>query len=81
MGLPVSGFPNMSAIAQEDSLGNRYLDASDFLKNGIPATILATLVIVGPGYFIMRLLGCVGRTPCARLLRFTDLLSTPVDSL
>lgn len=50
MGLPVSGFPNMSAIAEEDSLGNRYLDATDFLKNGIPATVLATIVSRCPSF-------------------------------
>ncbi|KAJ9123204.1 hypothetical protein QFC22_001397 [Naganishia vaughanmartiniae] len=44
MGLPVSGFPNMTAITQENKLGQRYIEASDFLKNGIPASILATIV-------------------------------------
>ncbi|KAJ9107551.1 hypothetical protein QFC21_001010 [Naganishia friedmannii] len=44
MGLPVSGFPNMTAITQENKLGQRYIEASDFLKNGVPASILATIV-------------------------------------
>nr|ODN89069.1 phosphate transporter [Cryptococcus depauperatus CBS 7841] len=57
MGLPVSGFPNMTAIAQENKIGHRYLGASDFLKNGVVASILAMLVIVTVGYAIMRGLG------------------------
>lgn len=44
MGLPVSGFPNMTAITQENKLGQRFIGASDFLTNGIPASILATFV-------------------------------------
>ncbi|KAH8923124.1 SPX-domain-containing protein [Atractiella rhizophila] len=57
MGLPVSGFPNMSASNMESELGQRYLQVTDFLKNGIPASVLATLVVITVGYAIMRLLG------------------------
>jgi phosphate transporter len=57
MGLPVSGFPNMTAITQENKLGHRFINANDFLKNGIPASILATFVICTIGYAIMRTLG------------------------
>ncbi|KAK4688593.1 phosphate transporter, partial [Tremellales sp. Uapishka_1] len=57
MGLPVSGFPNMTAITQENKLGQRFIEASDFLKNGVPASILATFVIVTVGYAIMRSIG------------------------
>ncbi|ORX38546.1 SPX domain-domain-containing protein [Kockovaella imperatae] len=57
MGLPVSGFPNMTAITQENKLGQRFIGASDFLKNGIPASILTGFIIVTVGYAIMRGLG------------------------
>ncbi|WVQ74954.1 hypothetical protein IAR50_004562 [Cryptococcus sp. DSM 104548] len=57
MGLPVSGFPNMTAITQENKLGQRFIGASDFLKNGIASSILAMFVIVTLGYAIMRGLG------------------------
>ncbi|KAF8547919.1 hypothetical protein OG21DRAFT_1599587 [Imleria badia] len=43
MGMPVSGFPNQLAVAQEDDLGQVYLTNINFLKNGIPASIIATL--------------------------------------
>ncbi|KAG0349135.1 low-affinity phosphate transporter, partial [Gamsiella multidivaricata] len=33
MGLPVSGFPNMNAIALEDEMGMPYLKTMDFLKS------------------------------------------------
>ncbi|KAH9481898.1 putative transporter C3B8.04c [Psilocybe cubensis] len=42
MGMPVSGFPNQTAATQEDELGDLYLTNVDFLKNGVPASIIAT---------------------------------------
>ncbi|GAA6054153.1 hypothetical protein NBRC10513_006151 [Rhodotorula toruloides] len=57
MGLPVSGFPNLQAINQEDELGQRYLDPRDFYVNGLPASVVATVIIVTLGYVIMRLIG------------------------
>lgn len=44
MGMPVSGFPNQTAATQEDEMGKPYLSNIDFLKNGVPASVLATLV-------------------------------------
>ncbi|KAF9111713.1 low-affinity phosphate transporter [Mortierella sp. AM989] len=57
MGLPVSGFPNMNAIAMEDELGIPYLKTMDFLKSGVPLSVLATLCVVTIGYGIMSALG------------------------
>ncbi|KAF9356734.1 low-affinity phosphate transporter [Mortierella sp. AD094] len=57
MGLPVSGFPNMNAIAQEDEMGIPYLKTMDFLKSGVPLSVLATLCVVTVGYGIMSALG------------------------
>ncbi|ORY35603.1 SPX domain-domain-containing protein [Naematelia encephala] len=57
MGLPVSGFPNMTAINQENKLGQRYIGPQDFLRSGIVSSVLATFVIVTIGYAIMRGLG------------------------
>lgn len=34
----------MISAAQEDELGRLYLTNVDFLKNGVPASIIATLV-------------------------------------
>jgi hypothetical protein len=34
----------MTSAAQEDELGRLYLSNVDFLKNGVPASIIATLV-------------------------------------
>lgn len=56
MGLPVSGFPNISAINQEDSMGERYLGTNDFIFNGIPATVIAAGVVDTVGYVIMKLM-------------------------
>ncbi|KIK60132.1 hypothetical protein GYMLUDRAFT_244566 [Collybiopsis luxurians FD-317 M1] len=57
MGMPVSGFPNQTAATQEDDLGELYLSNVDFLKNGVPASIFATLVVATVGYSIMFAIG------------------------
>ncbi|CAO1634374.1 unnamed protein product [Jaminaea pallidilutea] len=56
-GLPVSGFPNMTAVSQIDSTGKRYLSSTDFLKVGVPASIASTAIIGSVGFLMMRLLG------------------------
>lgn len=56
-GLPVSGFPNMTAVSQVDSVGRRYVTAKDFLKVGVPASIVATAVVGSVGFLMMTLLG------------------------
>ncbi|KAI0545485.1 SPX-domain-containing protein [Xylaria curta] len=41
MGLPTSGFPNMTAIMKEDATGERYLSVKHFISRGIPSSILS----------------------------------------
>ncbi|KAJ3116781.1 low-affinity phosphate transporter [Phlyctochytrium bullatum] len=53
MGLPVSSFPNMNAISLEDPTGEPWLAVSDFLKVGLPASVVAWGAIIGVGYPIM----------------------------
>jgi di/tricarboxylate transporter len=50
MGLPVSGFPNMTAVSVEDQLGNRFVHTSDFIKYAVPASLFSWAVIVTLGY-------------------------------
>ncbi|PFH46462.1 hypothetical protein AMATHDRAFT_69824 [Amanita thiersii Skay4041] len=57
MGMPVSGFPNQTAATQEDELGENYLTNVDFLKNGVPASMMAALVVSTVGFALMRLIG------------------------
>ncbi|KAH7906949.1 SPX domain-containing protein [Hygrophoropsis aurantiaca] len=57
MGMPVSGFPNQTAATQEDDLGQVYLTNIDFLKNGVPASIIATLVVATVGFLLMTAIG------------------------
>ncbi|KAH7341753.1 Sodium/sulfate symporter [Rhizoctonia solani] len=54
MGMPVSGFPNQTAATQEDEMGKVYLSNTDFLKNGVPASVVATMVVATVGYGLMR---------------------------
>eukprot|EP00892_Ulva_mutabilis_P010916 jgi/Ulvmu1/8197/UM041_0006.1 len=57
MGLPVSGFPNMTASALETSLGTPYAELQDFLVIGLTSTVIAWSVIVTLGYLIMYCIG------------------------
>ncbi|TFK93792.1 Sodium/sulfate symporter [Polyporus arcularius HHB13444] len=57
MGMPVSGFPNQTAATQEDEMGQLYLSNVDFLKNGVPASIIAAMVVATVGYLLMRAIG------------------------
>jgi uncharacterized membrane protein YczE len=51
------------SATQEDELGELYLSNVDFLKNGVPASIIATAVstggVVRPGTWVLML--CLGR--------------------
>ncbi|KAF2405030.1 SPX domain-containing protein [Trichodelitschia bisporula] len=56
MGLPTSGFPNMTAIMMEDSqTGQRYLQVKHFITRGVPASLITFAVVVTLGYGLMRL--------------------------
>ncbi|KAJ4317536.1 low-affinity phosphate transporter [Neodidymelliopsis sp. IMI 364377] len=58
MGLPTSGFPNMTAIMMEDQrTGQRYLDVKHFLTRGVPASIITFIVIITVGYGLMLAVG------------------------
>ncbi|KAJ3360776.1 low-affinity phosphate transporter [Allomyces javanicus] len=56
-GLPVSGFPNMNAVAQEDRDGKRWLAAIDFLKVGVPASICVYGIVLSVGYGLCLAIG------------------------
>ncbi|KAJ3029546.1 UNVERIFIED_CONTAM: low-affinity phosphate transporter [Siphonaria sp. JEL0065] len=57
MGLPVSSFPNMNAISQQDSVGVPYISVVDFHKVGLLSSVVAWAAIVTLGYYSTYLLG------------------------
>ncbi|KAG1465789.1 hypothetical protein G6F56_004817 [Rhizopus delemar] len=57
MGLPVSGYPNMSAVMLEDPSGKPYVTTKDFIITGIPTSIICTCLIFTMGYGIMSGIG------------------------
>ncbi|KAK4666993.1 low-affinity phosphate transporter [Podospora pseudopauciseta] len=57
MGLPTSGFPNMTAIMKEDPAGQRYLQVKHFISRGVPSSVLTLVVVVTVGYGAMRVSG------------------------
>ncbi|CAO3614435.1 unnamed protein product [Cunninghamella echinulata] len=57
MSLPVSGFPNMSAIMLETPYKKPYLTTKDFIIIGVPTSIFCTILVFTLGYGIMVSLG------------------------
>ncbi|PCD29005.1 hypothetical protein AU210_011549 [Fusarium oxysporum f. sp. radicis-cucumerinum] len=57
MGLPTSGFPNMTAIMKEDPFGQRYLQVKYFISRGVPSSLITLVVVVTLGYGIMQVAG------------------------
>ncbi|KAJ3084349.1 low-affinity phosphate transporter [Rhizoclosmatium hyalinum] len=57
MGLPVSSFPNMNAISQQDAVGVPYISVVDFHKVGLLSSVVAWGAIVTLGYYATFLLG------------------------
>ncbi|RKF57917.1 putative transporter C3B8.04c [Golovinomyces cichoracearum] len=58
MGLPTSGFPNMTAIMMENpQTGQRYLNVKHFITRGVPSSIISLLVVLSVGYALMYIVG------------------------
>jgi len=58
MGLPTSGFPNMTAIMLEDSqTGERYLAVKHFITRGVPSSFITFFVVITIGFGLMRVAG------------------------
>lgn len=53
MGLPTSGFPNVTAISMTDEVGKRYLTVNTFITRGVPASIIAYIFVITLGYGLM----------------------------
>ncbi|RDA92715.1 hypothetical protein CP533_1403 [Ophiocordyceps camponoti-saundersi (nom. inval.)] len=57
MGLPTSGFPNMTAIMKEDAAGQRYLRVKHFITRGVPSSLMTLVVVMTLGFGIMEVAG------------------------
>lgn len=53
MGLPTSGFPNVTAISMTDEVGQRYITVNTFITRGVPASLIAYVITISVGYGIM----------------------------
>lgn len=56
MGLPTSGFPNVTAICMTDEFGKPYLTVDTFITRGVPSSVIAYVIIVTVGYSTMKLI-------------------------
>lgn len=57
MGLPTSGFPNVTAIGLTNNVGEKYLNVGTFIKIGVPASFGCGLVVITVGYLCLRIIG------------------------
>ncbi|KAK9349951.1 SPX domain-containing protein [Lipomyces doorenjongii] len=57
MGLPTSGFPNVTAICTTDDQGRPYLSVALFITRGVPASVLAYIVVITLGFCLMKIVG------------------------
>ncbi|KAK9456847.1 SPX domain-containing protein [Dipodascopsis uninucleata] len=57
MGLPTSGFPNVTAICTTDDMGRPYLTVLMFITRGVPSSLLAYIVVITVGYGLMKVVG------------------------
>ncbi|RCK56172.1 Low-affinity phosphate transporter PHO91 [Candida viswanathii] len=56
MGLPTSGFPNVTAICMTDEFGKPYLTVGTFIRIGVPSSIIAYAIIVTVGHATMKII-------------------------
>lgn len=56
MALPTSGFPNVTAVCLTDEMGRQYVGALDFIKNGVPASLISYLVVISLGFTLCMVL-------------------------
>lgn len=56
MGLPTSGFPNVTAIGLTNNLGEKYLNVGTFIRIGVPTSIGCTLIVITVGYLCLKLI-------------------------
>lgn len=57
MGLPTSGFPNVTAVCMVDQLGKPYLTVSSFISRGVIASVILYAIIASLGYVLMLMVG------------------------
>jgi len=53
MALPFSSFPNLNSLLVADDLHRPYLNASDYLKTGLPMSIMAVLLVSTVGFVLI----------------------------
>ena len=58
-------FGDDNRATQEDEMGQLYLSNIDFLKNGVPASIIATVIVATIGYLLMTAIGYVSTRSAA----------------
>lgn len=53
--LPFSSFPNVTSLLVTDDYGRKYLVVRDFLKSGLPMSVVAVTMVCTLGYGLIDL--------------------------
>ena len=72
-------FGDDNRATQEDEMGQLYLSNIDFLKNGVPASIIATVIVATIGYLLMTAIGYVSTRSAASGPLLTRIACTDSD--
>jgi len=56
MALPMSSFPNVNSLLAEDDYGRAYLSATDFVKIGLPASVLVSALAATLAFWLIGML-------------------------
>jgi phosphate transporter len=53
MALPFSSFPNVNSLLMVDDLQRPYLGVNDFVRSGLPLSLITVLLIATLGYLLI----------------------------
>jgi phosphate transporter len=53
MALPFSSFPNVNSVLLVDDFQRPYLAVGDFIKTGLPLSLVSTLLVATLGYLLI----------------------------
>jgi phosphate transporter len=55
MALPFSSFPNVNSVLITDDCQRAYLSVGDYLKTGLPLSVICVFLIATFGYLLIRM--------------------------
>ena len=53
MALPMSSFPNVNSLLAEDDYGRPFLSAADFIRVGLPVSVLMSVLVATLAFWLI----------------------------